>query len=160
MTETPQIQTTPPQPLAIIHLTIPRSEMRTVIGPALSELHATIAAQGLAITGPWLTHHLRMVPDIFDFEICLPVSAPVTPAGRVISGEIPAMTAAHAVFTGNYSGLGAAWSELGTWLAEAANANGLKPATDLWECYLAGPESNPDPAAWRTELIRPLTPAS
>ena len=35
-------------------------------------------------------------------------------------------------------------------------AGGHTPAPDLWECYVAGPESGPDPAAWRTELNRPL----
>jgi len=35
-------------------------------------------------------------------------------------------------------------------------AEGHSPAPDLWECYVAGPESNPDPANWRTELNRPL----
>jgi len=28
---------------------------------------------------------------------------------------------------------------------------------DLWEVYVAGPESGPDPATWRTELNRPLS---
>ena len=36
-------------------------------------------------------------------------------------------------------------------------AQGLAPGPDLWECYIAGPESDPDPATWRTELNRPLT---
>ncbi len=35
-------------------------------------------------------------------------------------------------------------------------ANGHRAAQDLWESYLAGPESGPDPAGWRTELSRPL----
>lgn len=38
------------------------------------------------------------------------------------------------------------------WIA----ASGHTPAEDLWERYAAGPESSPDPATWRTELIRPL----
>jgi hypothetical protein len=35
-------------------------------------------------------------------------------------------------------------------------AAGHEPGQDLWECYVAGPESSPDPASWRTELSRPL----
>lgn len=27
----------------------------------------------------------------------------------------------------------------------------------LWECYLTGPASSPDPSTWRTELNKPLT---
>ena len=33
---------------------------------------------------------------------------------------------------------------------------GHRPAEDLWERYVKGPESGPDPAAYRTELNRPL----
>jgi len=36
-----------------------------------------------------------------------------------------------------------------------ADGHILEPP-DLWERYLTGPESNPDPATWRTELNRPL----
>ena len=35
-------------------------------------------------------------------------------------------------------------------------AQGLQQAEDLWECYLTHPDSDPDPANWRTELNRPL----
>jgi len=49
-------------------------------------------------------------------------------------------------------GLGGAWGELGAWVAD----NEHTPAADLWERYIAGPESNPDPATWCTELNRPL----
>ena len=35
-------------------------------------------------------------------------------------------------------------------------AQGHMPGQDLWERHVAGPESNPDPATWRTELNRPL----
>lgn len=45
-----------------------------------------------------------------------------------------------------------AWGEFMTWIA----AEGHTPVPDLWACYVAGPESGPDPAAFRTELTRPL----
>ena len=62
---------------------------------------------------------------------------------------------AQAVLHGGYEGLGAAWMELNAWIA----AEGHTPAPDYWERYVAGPESSPDPAAWRTELSRPLVGA-
>lgn len=101
MLEKPRIAQTAAQATAIIRLTIPREEIRNVMGPGHRELIAAIAAQGIAPAGPWFTHHLRMDPEIFDFEI-----------------------------------------------------------------YVAGPESNPDPTSWRTELSRlrsgfpPGTPAA
>jgi effector-binding domain-containing protein len=153
MIDTPHITQTAAQQTAIIHLTIPRDEIQNVMGPGLSELMAAIAAQGIAPAGPWFTHHLRMDPDTFDFEIGVPVTAPVTAAGRMKAGQLPATKVARTIFHGNYEGLGAAWGEFDAWIA----AQGHTPGADLWECYVAGPESNPDPATWRTELNRPLT---
>lgn len=152
MLDTPQVTQTAPQQTAVIHLTIPRAEIRNVMGPGIGELMATVAAQGIATAGPWFTHHLRMDPNIFDFEIGVPVTAPVAAAGRVKGGELPATRVARTVYRGPYEGLGAAWGEFDAWIA----AEGYKTAPDLWECYVAGPESSPDPASWRTELNRPL----
>ena len=62
------------------------------------------------------------------------------------------MTVARAVYHGPYEGLAAAWAEFCAWV----EAGGHTPAEDLWERYVVGPESSPDPAVWRTELNRPL----
>jgi effector-binding domain-containing protein len=56
------------------------------------------------------------------------------------------------VHCGGFEGLGAAWGELDAWVA----AQALTPRKDLWEVYAVGPEATADPAAWRTELSRPL----
>ena len=93
-----------------------------------------------------------MKPDIFDFELGVPVTVPVAAAGRVKPGQLPATRVARTVYRGPYEGLGAAWGEFHAWIA----AEGHTPGTDLWECYVAGPQSNPDPVTWRTELNRPL----
>ena len=152
MLDTPQIVETADQLTAVIRLTIAREEIRNVMGPGLTELMVAVAAQGIALTGPWFTHHLRMDPEVFDFEICLPVAEPVVAVGRVKPGQLSAAKVARTIYHGPYEGLGDAWAEFDAWIA----ANGLKPASDLWECYVAGPESSPDPANWRTELNRPL----
>lgn len=152
MLDTPLITQSVAQITAIIRLTIPRDEIRNVMGPGFGELMATLAAQGIAPVGPLFSHHLRMDPDIFDFEISVPVTTPVAAAGRVRPSQLPATKVARTVYHGAYEGLGAAWGEFEAWIA----ANGYTPASDLWECYVTGPESNPDPATWRTELNRPL----
>ena len=152
MLDTPQITQTSAQSAAVIRLTIPREEMRNAMGPAIGELMATIAAQGIAPVGPLFSHHLTMPSDIFDFEVGVPVAAPVNPAGRVQPGQLPAVKVARTVYHGGYEGLGSAWGEFMGWIAE----NGHTPAPNLWECYVAGPESSPNPADWRTELNRPL----
>ena len=152
MLETPRIVQTDAQATAIIHLTIPREEIQNVMGPGITELMAVVAAQGVTPAGPWFSHHLTMQPETFDFEISVPVAAPIIAAGRVKPGEWPSTLVARAVYRGGYEGLGAAWGELDAWIG----ANGHVSGPELWECYVAGPESSPDPASWRTELSRPL----
>ncbi len=155
MIETPRIAKTSAQEVARIHLIIPREQVQAEMGPGIQEVIAVIAAQGVTPTGPWLTHHLRMDPGVFDFEICVPVSAPVSPSGRVEPGQLRAATVVRTVHRGSYAGLGAAWKDFGGWIAE----HGLKKADDMWECYLVGPDSTPDPTDWRTELNQPLASA-
>jgi effector-binding domain-containing protein len=152
MLDKPQIVQTELQPAAVIRLTVPRAEIQSVMGSAITEVMAAVAAQGVALAGPVFSHHFRMDPDIFDFEVGVPVAASVSTAGRVVASELPAGTVARTVYHGDYEGLGSAWGEFMDWIA----AEGHEPAPDLWECYVAGPESSPDPAAWRTELNRPL----
>ncbi len=152
MIETPRIESLRSQHTAALHLTVPRSEIRRVMGPGLEEVNAAVAAQGVERAGPWLTHHLRMDPKVFDFEICVPVASPVKATGRVKPGRLPAGRVARTIYHGPYEGLEGAWSDFQKWI----KAQGLKAAADLWEVYAAGPETGPDPSAWRTELNVPL----
>ena len=153
MLDKPQIVQTDAHLTAVIRLTIPREEIQGVMGPGIAELMAALAAQGIAPAGPVFSHHLRMDPDTFDFEIGVPVTASVVAAGRVKPGQLPAAKVARTVFHGDYEGLGPAWAEFDAWIT----AEGHTPGPDLWERYIAGPELNPDPASWPTELNRPLT---
>lgn len=152
MIDTPQIVQTDTQHTAFIHLIIPRSKIAQVMGPGIQELMSTLAAQGIQPTGPWFTHHRKMEPATFDFEISVPVATPVMATGRVQPGQLPAMKVARTIYRGPYEGLGAAWGEFCQWIT----ASGLSPADNLWECYLAGPETGADSSRWQTQLNKPL----
>ena len=148
----PQIIRTIARHTAVIHLSIPRAAMMQVFGPAVEELATTLTAQGTPPKGSAFAHHFKMSPGTFDFELGFITDTPVTPAGRVKPGHWPASDAAHAVYYGPYNGLPSAWGEFDFWM----KAQGLAQAEDLWEHYVVGPHSTPDPAAWRTELHRPI----
>lgn len=152
MLDNPRIVHTTALETAVIRLTVPRSEIRTVMGPAIAEVRAVVAAQGIAAPGAWFTYHRRMDPAVFDFEVGVPVSAAVVSSGRVMPGQLPATTVARTVYRGPYEGLPGAWSELAAWIA----GSGHTSAADLWEFYTVGPETSTDSAAWRTELNQPL----
>jgi effector-binding domain-containing protein len=153
MIDTPHIVQTPVQSTAVIHITVPRDQIQHVMGPGHSELMAVLNAQGVVPSGRWFTHHFRMDPAIFDFEIGFPVTEPVAAAGRVTPGQLAATTAARTIYHGSYEGLASAWRELDAWIASQGRAKG----PSLRETYLTDPSSHPDPATWRTELTRPLT---
>ena len=152
MIETPQVVDTPAQPVALLHVETPRSKIQQVMGPGIGEVMAAVRAQGIGPAGPWFSHHLEITPEAFDFDICVPVTAPATAVGRVEPGQRPALKVVRTVYHGPYEGLGGAWHEFEAW----TKANGYATASDLYECYLVGPESSPDPADWRTELSRPV----
>jgi effector-binding domain-containing protein len=152
MIETPRIVMSLAQPMAFIHLTVPRDQIRHVMGTGVKEVMAAVAAAGQKPIGPWFTHHLKMDPAVFDFRICVPVATPIAPVRRVQAGELASRKVARTVYRGRYEGLPGAWGEFEKWVA----ANGHEAAADLWEVYAVGPESGPDSSAWRTELNRPL----
>ena len=152
MLDKPWITETTDQLTAILHLTVPRAEIQNVMGPGINEVLAALASQRIAPAGPWFTHHLRRPTDTFDFEICVPVTTPPAATGRIKPSRWPAMTVARTVYHGPYEGLAAAWGEFLEWI----EANAPTSATDLWERYLVGHESSPNPADWRTELNRQM----
>jgi effector-binding domain-containing protein len=152
MIDAPQVTESADQLTAFIPLVVPRAEIQAVMGPAIREVHAALSAQGIAPVGPWFTHHRRRPTDTFDFDVCVPVASPVAAMGRVKPGRLPCTKIARTVYQGPYEGLAAAWGEFCEWI----EANGHTPRADLWECFLVGPESSGDSAAWRTELNRPL----
>lgn len=150
MIDDPQIIETSAKTTAIIRLTVAKSEMGKVFGPGIVELMTELAAQGIQPTGPVFAHHLKTTPEKFDFELSVPVSAPVKPAGRVQPSEWPSMVVARTVYHGPYEGLPDAWGEFMDWIETEGHAI----ADDLWECYITNPDSDPDPANWQTELNR------
>ncbi len=148
----PEILVLQPQTTAVIHLTVPRSEIRSVMGPAISEVMGTLAAQGVEPAGPVFSHHFSVSPEVFDFEVGVPVVGPLRETGRVKAGQRPALRVARTVYHGPYERLGDAWEKFDEWIV----AQGHKRGADVWESYLTGPESGGDPSTWRTELSRPL----
>ena len=130
MIETPQIIRTQAQAAAVIRLTVARSEMMKVFGPAVGELMSVLATQGVEPIGAVFAHHLKMSPDAFDFELGVRVTSPVKANGRVNPGELPAAKVARTP---------SAWGEFDKWM----RANGHEQADNLWELYSVGPQPSP-----------------
>lgn len=152
MIDHPHISQTVERQTAVIRMVIPKADIQKVMGPAICEVMGTLTEQGLAPAGPLFSHHLRLDPDLFDFEVGVPVNSPVTATGRVVSSKLRAAKVATTVHHGPYEGLETAWGEFTDWISK----QGHQPAMDVWEYYRVGPESGPDSANWETDLIQPL----
>ena len=152
MIETPQVVQTETLIMARLYAKVPTVQIQTEMGKLVQEVITEVGKQGIAITGPWFTHHFRRPDDFFDFEVCMPVATPIQPAGRVQPGEWPSMKVVRAIYRGNYSGLPAAWGEFMQW----TDNEGLKLSPEIWERYLVNPSTESDPAKWVTEMNRPL----
>lgn len=140
------------QPAAVIHITVPRDKIQEVMGPAIMETMNAASAQGVGPIGPVFAHHFGMRPGIFNFEVGVPVSGPVTSVGRVKQSELPAAKIARTVYTGSYEGLGDAWGDF----IDMMEAHGLTRAPNLWERYLTDPSTTPNPDDYQTELNHPI----
>ncbi|WP_202978233.1 GyrI-like domain-containing protein [Mariprofundus erugo] len=143
-----QLVDTDEEMTAVIHLIVPRDQIEMVMGPAIHEVIAVLARQKVTPCGPLFSWHRRRPSDTFDFEVGFPVTEPITPDGRVVMSRLPAARVARRLYQGDYAGLGAGWGAL---IGDVTKA-GLSIQWNFWERYLSGPESDPDPANWRTEL--------
>jgi effector-binding domain-containing protein len=152
MIDKPRILETKSTVTAVIRLTIPRPEIKNVMGPAVAEVLRVVAEQGIGPAGPVFSYHYKSVPDAFDFEVGVPVTRVVEPSGRVIPSRLPGVLAASTTYHGSYEGLESGWQELMKWIGTAGHTT--RP--DFWESYVSGPESTSNPAEWRTELVRPV----
>lgn len=152
MIEPPGIFLTEPRHYAGLHQVIPVAQIQKVMGPSIQEVLAAVKAQSLEPAGPVFTHHLHRPVKTFDFEVGVPVAEAIAPDGRVLPRIWPRMKVARTIFHGNYSGLPGAWGEFEKWV----NNNSRHPGTEFWEVYTIGPETDPNPEAWRTELNWPL----
>ena len=152
MIESPKILQTVEQISAVIHQTVPRDEIRLVMGPAIEEIVAALKDQGVKPTGPLFTFHWKRPIETFDFEVGFPINEQIKPVGRVSMSQLPATKVVRTIYHGDYEGLAAAWGQFCEWI----EIEKLNVQESLWETYLVGPESSPDPNQWCTELNRPL----
>jgi effector-binding domain-containing protein len=152
MIDSPIVVTTEPTLFAKIHLAIAWSQMREVMGPAIGEVKASVAAQRIGAPAPWFIHYLKVGPALVDFEVCVPVIRAVAEAGRVTAGAWPATRVAWTTYHGGYESLAGGWSDFKAWM----KSKGHRAGAGFWEIYAAGPETNASPRHWRTHLLLPL----
>jgi effector-binding domain-containing protein len=129
-----------------------------LIPQLLDEVFGWLGDQGVAPAGPPLIrYYVINMEGNLDIELGVPVASALSGNGRIAPGVIPAGRYASLVYTGVENGIAGNGVLIG-WAA----ANGI--AWDRWddangdafrsrvEYFLSGPEDDPDPANWDTEV--------
>lgn len=141
------------QPAAVVRATLPVAELPGFFGRAFEAVLAVLAAQGVGPTGPPFGSYPGMVGDTVEVAAGFPTERPIDPSGDVVPLTLPGGRAVATTHVGPYEAMGATtYPELQSWMA----AEGLEPASGPWEIYLSDPESEPDPATWRTRVVWPV----
>ena len=156
-----KVQEVRPQPVAAVRYQLAPAEIGSVMGEAFGRVFAHIGRVGGTPAGPPLAAYRSFDEETVDFEVGIPIVAPIpeepgsgepsTPA--VHNFELPGGMVATTTHIGPYDGLETAWAAIMGWVQEHGHEAG-----DLvcWETYLTDPQSEPDPALWQTQLFVPL----
>ncbi|MPZ85078.1 MAG: DUF302 domain-containing protein [Actinophytocola sp.] len=157
-----QIEVTGTVPGAVyeLHRVVRPEYVGDDIGAGLAELYAEVEAAGLHPAGPPSVTYLD--PLVLGHPVNVDLGVPVTPGtghakpgtgGRVVGRH--SRPVARTVHHGDYTGIAAAYQALEEWIF----THGYRSAGPPTETYLAGPDTVPDAAGYRTAVYVPVVPS-
>lgn len=149
---TPEIVDLEPQTAIAVRGDVAVDELPQFFERAFSTAAAAADASGVEIVGPPFGFYPSMPSETVVVEAGFPVSAAVEAVGDAHPFELPGGRAVVAVHVGPFETMKTTYAELMTWMA----AQHLRPASGMWESYLSDPETEPDPATWRTRIVWPI----
>jgi effector-binding domain-containing protein len=142
------------QDTAVEFATLKVDEIRPFLERAFGEVAAYLERKGAGPAGVPFARYDH-AGDAFEVEAGYVATSPVSGEGDVEPSELPAGLAAVTVHTGTYDEMEPAYAALHAWIRD----QGGEPSSPPWEVYLTDPRVEPDPAAWRTEIVQPYRPA-
>lgn len=142
----------PEQPTAVVRATVRMDELRSFFDGVFGTVVNAVQGQGARVAGPPFAMYHGMPSETVDVEAGFPVAGPFAGTDDVTASVLPGGRTARALHVGPYEALTETYQEMTTWLQE----KDLTPGASMWEVYLSDPNTEPDPAAWRTELFWPL----
>ncbi len=144
----------PPQQIISIRTRTRLADLGAEAGRAYGELFAHLGRAGAAPAGPpfALYHGAPGEDEQVDVELGVPVSRPMSGAGRISGRELSGGPTAYTLHCGRYDAVGPVYAALQRWIQE----HGHECADAPREIYLVGPQQVADPAQLRTEIQWPI----
>jgi effector-binding domain-containing protein len=141
-----------PQPIVGMHEVVAMDHLSDFFGRAFEAVAAELARQGAAPAGPPVALYRGAIADTVDVVAGFPVRRPLTPSSGLVAEMLPSGSIVETVHTGPYDAMSRTYDELSNWFA----TQGLTPSDEMWEEYLVGPDSEPDPDRWQTRIVFPV----
>lgn len=141
---------------AVVKYKTPVAKIPENMGKAFGSVASYLESKHLAPSAMPFSMYLSMSPDNDgEWEVIsgMPVDAEITKENDVEPFDLPAGKVAVATHIGPYDTLEKTYSKVDHWIKK----HHLKPAGMMWEYYFNGPNSEPDPSKWRTDIYWPVT---
>ena len=136
---------------AVVRGRVPMDDISTWLPAAYDEVFGLLGRRGIIPAGPPFARY-DLHGGTFEIEAGAPVASWVVAEGRVQPSSLPGGTAAVTTHIGPYDQLGDAVTALTAWI----DAHAGEPAGAHWEVYYSDPIREPDPHAWRTDVVMPM----
>src|SRR5690606_27008339 len=138
------------QDTAVVRGEMPAAQLPTWLVEAYRDVVEYLVRSEVAPTGPAFAR-FTFLPETVAVEAGFPVPHQVAGDGAVEPSRLPGGPAAVTTHIGRYEELDKAYEAVNRWLAE----HGRAQAGPHWEVYHTDPNAEPDPTAWRTEVVVP-----
>jgi effector-binding domain-containing protein len=142
-----------PARLVGVHEVVPMERLTDFFDRAFGEAAAGVAALGTPPAGPAVALYRGDVTDEADITagFFVPLTAPAAGDG-LADVRLPEGGAVVTVHVGPYDALEQTYAALERWIAE----HEVVARDVMWEEYLDGPDTEPDPSRWRTRVVMPV----
>lgn len=139
------------QPTLVMTAKLAMPEIPEFLQTAYGTVARVAGSRGVGFAGPPFARYRFLDDEIAEIEAGFPVTGPVEPSDDVVPSSLPGGAAAVVIYLGPYEQMEPAFDALQSWIED----RGAIPEGPHWEVYLSDPTTEPDPSAWRTEIIQP-----
>jgi effector-binding domain-containing protein len=136
---------------AVVRAELPFDELPAWLIGVFQVVLDYLARAEIAPAGPPFAR-FAFLSNAAAVEAGFPVAGEIAGDGLVEPSTLPAGQAAVTTHWGRYEDLEQAYAACRRWLED----HGFEPAGPHWEVYHTDPNTEPDPARWRTDVVVPF----